>query len=614
MALASVIPAFPVVERGRPSQIKLNPKRDQLVYGFGRMVVLRDVVPPAGSSIKTQLYIQHSYPVSAVDVSPSGCYVASGDESGVVRVWACDNPDQILKLETSLFGGKINDLAWSPDNQRIVGVGDGKQEMGKVIMWDSGNSVGSISGHAKQINSCAYKSTRPFRIVTGGEDNKVNYFEGPPFKFKATAVTHSRFVNTVRYSPDGAHFFSTSSDMTIGLFDGKTGEAVAECPTPKKVHAGSIYSACWSADSTKIFTCSGDGTAKVFQVPTLAEEAVISFPEAEATGPAKQLVGCAWAGAGLLTYSLGGILSLRTNAADAAPALNQYGHSKPIFTACLDPSTGKLLAGSFEDDFKTSSIRAQLRAWDLSTGLATAYAGETHKNKIIGMGVCPSGVITCGADGTLCFSSSPDTFGNMISLGLEGEAPTGFGCGRAICATVTSKDRLLVTTIPDGKSVPVQLPYSPTAVALAASDSQLAVGGADNIVHVLGADGAELFKLERHRDAISCLAFSADCAKLASGCANKEIVIWSTVDGSALVTGLSGFHTARISCFAWSAAGVLASGGVDAAILVWDLDAKSPKNKMVQAHVAGAVTALVFTEETTLVSAGMDSCIKSWKL
>ena len=240
MALASVIPAFPVVERGRPSQIKLNPKRDQLVYGFGRMVVLRDVVPPAGSSIKTQLYIQHSYPVSAVDVSPSGCYVASGDESGVVRVWACDNPDQILKLETSLFGGKINDLAWSPDNQRIVGVGDGKQEMGKVIMWDSGNSVGSISGHAKQINSCAYKSTRPFRIVTGGEDNKVNYFEGPPFKFKATAVTHSRFVNTVRYSPDGAHFFSTSSDMTIGLFDGKTGEAVAECPTPKKARAARV--------------------------------------------------------------------------------------------------------------------------------------------------------------------------------------------------------------------------------------------------------------------------------------------------------------------------------------------------------------------------------------
>ena len=98
----------------------------------------------------------------------------------------------------------------------------------------------------------------------------------------------------------------------------------SDCP---QVHAGSIYSACWSADSTKIFTCSGDGTAKVFQVPSLNEEAVISFPEAEATGPAKQLVGCAWAAAGLLTYSLGGILSLRTNAADAAAAVTQVSQS-----------------------------------------------------------------------------------------------------------------------------------------------------------------------------------------------------------------------------------------------------------------------------------------------
>ena len=56
MSMSSVIPAFPAVERGRPSQIKLNPKRDQLVYGFGRMVILRDVVPAAGSSIKVQLY------------------------------------------------------------------------------------------------------------------------------------------------------------------------------------------------------------------------------------------------------------------------------------------------------------------------------------------------------------------------------------------------------------------------------------------------------------------------------------------------------------------------------------------------------------------------------
>ena len=33
-------------------------------------------------------------------------------------------------------------------------------------------------------------------------------------------------------------------------------------------------------------------------------------------------------------------------------------------------------------------------------------------------------------------------------------------------------------------------------------------------------------KLERHKMSISAVAFAPDCATVASGCANKEIVIW----------------------------------------------------------------------------------------
>ena len=91
---------------------------------------------------------------------------------------ACDNPEQILKLETTLFAGAVLDIAWSGDSQRILAVGDGSNIYGKVIMWDSGNSVGEITGHMKKINSCTFKSTRPFRLATGGEDNKVNFYEG----------------------------------------------------------------------------------------------------------------------------------------------------------------------------------------------------------------------------------------------------------------------------------------------------------------------------------------------------------------------------------------------------------------------------------------------------
>lgn len=57
---------------------------------------------------------------------------------------------------------------------------------GHVFMAETGTSVGEISGQSKSINSCDFRPARPFRIVTGCEDNTIGVFEGPPFKFKMT--------------------------------------------------------------------------------------------------------------------------------------------------------------------------------------------------------------------------------------------------------------------------------------------------------------------------------------------------------------------------------------------------------------------------------------------
>ena len=52
-----------------------------------------------------------------------------------------------------------------------------------MFLWDSGSSVGQITGHSKDINAVDYKPTRPFRICTASEDSDVGFFEGPPFKY-----------------------------------------------------------------------------------------------------------------------------------------------------------------------------------------------------------------------------------------------------------------------------------------------------------------------------------------------------------------------------------------------------------------------------------------------
>ena len=45
---------------------------------------------------KVAVYTEHTAPVRAAKFSPSGYWVASGDTSGKVRVWAWNREDHLL--------------------------------------------------------------------------------------------------------------------------------------------------------------------------------------------------------------------------------------------------------------------------------------------------------------------------------------------------------------------------------------------------------------------------------------------------------------------------------------------------------------------------------------
>jgi len=222
-------------------------------------------------------------------------------------------------------------------------------------------------------------------------------------------------------------------------------------------------------------------------------------------------------------------------------------------------------------------------------------------------------IVSIARDDTMIVSSADGVFGTKTALEC---APIDMGCGSTLVAIVTNTKELKLAT---GAAVEttVPLPTAPTCVAVAPNNNTVAVGGEDNAVHLFDSKGVTKgIKLERHRDSISCVAFSSDSTKLASGCANKELAIWSAADGTPLVTGLQGFHTTRIACLAWSPGGTLASGGVDSTIFVWtaaSLAEKKPALTAKLTHTSGGVNSLIFAAEDKLVSAGADACVKFWK-
>ena len=52
----------------------------------------------------------------------------------------------------------------------------------------------------------------------------------------------------------------------VFLYDGKTGDQVTEITGSPDGHTGGILSFSWSPDGKNILTCSGDATAKIWDV------------------------------------------------------------------------------------------------------------------------------------------------------------------------------------------------------------------------------------------------------------------------------------------------------------------------------------------------------------
>lgn len=73
-----------------------------ILYASGRQVICRSLV----EGEQVFCYRGHTCPVTAAAFSPSGCYVASADQRGKLRVWSYDNEEHLAKL--GACGGKVN--------------------------------------------------------------------------------------------------------------------------------------------------------------------------------------------------------------------------------------------------------------------------------------------------------------------------------------------------------------------------------------------------------------------------------------------------------------------------------------------------------------------------
>lgn len=556
--------------------------------------------------LDVSVYTDHAYPTTVARFSPNGEWVASADASGTVKIWGSYN-DHVLKNEFRVLTGRIDDLQWSPDGLRIVACGDGKgKSFVRAFMWDSGTSVGEFDGHSRRVLSCAFKPTRPFRIVTCGEDFLVNFYEGPPFRFKLSHRDHSNFVNCVRFSPDGSKFITVSSDKKGVLYDAKTAGKIGEL-SMEDTHKGSIYAVSWSPDSKQVLTVSADKSAKIWAISEDGHWKVIKTLTCTGSGSFEDmLVGCLWHNNYLVTVSLGGTVSVfSATDLDASPVILS-GHMKNVNSVVVLKNNPNVILSCSYDGL--------IVKWTKGVGFTSKL------NKVI--------------DKIKCFVAAEEEivtsgFDNKVwRISLQGDQ-----CGEAECVDIGNQPKdlsvailfpeLVLVAIDSGVVLlqgtkvlsTVDLGFPVTACTLAPDGSEAIVGGEDGKLHIYSVKGdsfSEEAVLEKHRGPITVIRYSPDVSMFASGDVNREAVVWDRASRELKLKNML-YHTARINCLAWSHdSSMVATGSLDTCVIIYEIGKPASSRITIKGAHLGGVYGLAFTEENSVISSGEDACVRLW--
>ncbi|KAL4885365.1 transcriptional regulator of RNA polII, SAGA, subunit-domain-containing protein [Aspergillus karnatakaensis] len=587
---------------GQPTQLSSDAKGERLAYASNKSVFLRSIDDPA---IARQ-YTEHKVQTTVARFAPSGFYVASGDASGIVRVWDCVGEGH-TKGEYSIVNGRINDLAWDGDSQRIIAVGDGKQRYGHCITWDSGNTVGEIRGHTQPINTVSIRQQRPLRAAAAGDDMNMVFYHGVPFKFDSgIRDKHINYIYGVGFSPDGSTLVSVGADRKIWLFDGKTGETKGQIGEGE--HKGSIFAVSWSKDSRKFVTASADKTVKIWDVEAGKVTQNWNIGGEGNSNVLDQQVGVVWPPGRsdnlLISLSLSGDLNYLVEGT-AEPRQVIQGHQKNITSLTTFGS------GSGDETLWTGSFDGRVCSWNVPTGTAEEIEGDRSASYIAGLAPTQEGsgrIYSVSWDDTIrSVDVGAKTYTGSYSK-LSGQ-PKGVAAGNATVLVATSES---IEIHKDGQKVgdsKVNFPIT----AVAARGSVAAIGGDDSTIQISKISGSTLtpkLDFKASRNAVSALAFSPDGSSLAVGDSRGRVLVYKVADGS-LVNDRWTAHTSRITSIAWNDNGThLVSGALDTNIFVWSLTTPGDWLQVSNAHKEGVNGVAWIASGSKIASAGADAAVK----
>lgn len=469
--------------------------------------------------------------------------------------------------ETAVLRGHENwvkGVVFSPDCWRIASVsGDpvfGGTKGNSLFVWDadSGRQILRIQGHDRELTCVAYSLDGRW-LATSSTDMTVRLWDSVSGAQHRCFGDH--YASSLIFTPDGKSIIGGSGG-TVRVWDAETG-VEHRCIGG---HENTINSVAISPDGRRIVSASGhhygrdenkDYTIRIWDATSGANLACMR-------GHQDCVMSVAYSPDGQWIVSGSWDRTVRVWDAETGNELSCIrGHSDNVWSVAFSPDGLCIASGSSD---------ATVRIWDIKTGRELNCLRGHEK-------------------GVLSVAYSPD--GRRIASGSYDMAVRVWNASGESALYPTSDHQGRVWNVV----------YSPKC-------EQIATAAEDKSVRVWdGRTGVTQQRLCGHEHWVLCAAFSPNGQRIVSGSWDKTARVWDIENGSVLHC-LQG-HESLVRCVLYSPDGrrIITCG--DKVIAVWDAESGSLW-RVLRGHEANAAIVAYSPDGRTIVSGASDETVRVW--
>jgi WD40 repeat protein len=210
--------------------------------------------------------------------SPDNKFILTSSRNGVATTWEEKNGKFVVKRELKGHGDVIYTAFYNRIGDRIVTA----SADGTAKVWDAatGDCLQTLRGHLDRVRQAVF-NYKGDRVATASSDNLAIIWDWKTGKREHILRGHSAPIWSVIYNYcdecpvedklNREELITTSEDRTARVWDGKTGNMIAEL----RGHRNIIWRAEFAPDGQYVITASQDKTARIWNIAR--ERRLITF-------------------------------------------------------------------------------------------------------------------------------------------------------------------------------------------------------------------------------------------------------------------------------------------------------------------------------------------------